>query len=118
MKNVILSFALIFALFITTGCKKGNDPQVKNTSHKKASRYIPKKSRFSRLRKGMSMRRVTSLIGHPDDTSHFMTGKSFIPFYYGPDRSRTVYYYRHQGEVQFNRRGRLVEIKYNPRESG
>ncbi len=118
MNRIILSFLLIFTLFYTTGCNKGNNPQVKKKTHKKYNRSIPKSSKFRRIKKGMSSRQVTHIIGRPTDTGYFRTGKAWIPFYYGPDTSRTVYYYRHEGELQFNRRNRLVKITYNPSEDG
>ena len=118
MNKITLSFLLIFTLFYTTGCNNGNNPKVKNQTHKKHNRHAPKNSKFARLRNGMSQDEVTRRIGHPDDRSSFMTGKGFIPFYYGPDTRRTVYYYKHQGELQFNTRGHLVAIKYNPSEDG
>jgi len=114
MNKITLSFLLIFTLFYTTSCNN-NEPKVKNKTHEKYNRNVPRTSKFSRLKKGMTRSQVTRRIGYPSDRSSFMTGKGFIPFYYGPDRRRTVYYYRHQGELQFNGRGILVEIKYNPK---
>jgi outer membrane protein assembly factor BamE (lipoprotein component of BamABCDE complex) len=116
MNKIVLSFLLVFTLFYTTGCNNGNNPQVEKKTHKKETRSIPSESKFARVKKGMSKGQVIRRIGHPSDRSSFMTGKGFIPFYYGPDRRRTVFYYRHQGELQFNGRGRLVEIKYNHKE--
>jgi len=118
MNKIVLSFLLIFTLFYTTGCHNGKHPHLKKKTHKKYHRSIPKKSKFSRLRKGMGQNEVIHRIGRPSDRSAFITGKGFIPFYYGSDRSRTVYYYRHQGQLEFNSRGRLVEIKYNRSEDG
>ena len=118
MKKIILGVTLVVSLFLTTGCGQNNNPQVKTKSSKKASSKIPKNSRFSRLEKGMGMKQVTKLVGKPTDKHRFMTGKSFIPFYFGSDSSRTVYYYKRQGELQFNARGQLVKIVYDRSEDG
>jgi outer membrane protein assembly factor BamE (lipoprotein component of BamABCDE complex) len=118
MNKIVLSFLLVFTLFYATGCNHGNDPQVKKKTHKKYNRRVPSKSKFARVKKGMTQGQVIRKIGRPSDRSSFMTGKGFIPFYYGPDRRRTVFYYRHEGELQFNTRGDLVAIKYNHKANG
>lgn len=57
-------------------------------------------SNFSKLEIGMPMRQVIDLIGQPTDQGAYITGKAFIPFYFGSDR------YRH--EMVFKGRGRLI----------
>ena len=118
MNKIVLSVLLIFTLFYTTGCNNGHNPQVKKKTHKKYDQRIPSKSKFAKVKKGMTQGTVIRKIGYPSNRSSFITGKGFIPFYYGPDHRRTVFYYRHQGELQFNGRSRLVEIKYNRKENG
>jgi len=118
MNKIVLSFLLVFTLFYTTGCQHHNNPQVKKKTHKKYNRKIPSKSKFSRVKKGMGQNQVIHLIGQPTDRGSHVTGKAFMPFYYGSDRYRVVFYYRHQGTLEFNTRGRLVAIKYNRKENG
>ena len=62
-------------------------------------------SKFSRIGIGMSMKQVTDLIGEPTDQSSHMTGKSFIPFYFGGDMARIEYFYRGEGQVSFSPTG-------------
>jgi len=57
-------------------------------------------SRFNALTIGMSMKQVTDLTGPPTDQGAYITGKAFIPFYFGSDR------YRH--EMVFKGHGRLI----------
>jgi outer membrane protein assembly factor BamE (lipoprotein component of BamABCDE complex) len=43
-------------------------------------------SKFTKLRIGMSMKQVTDLVGQPTDQGTYITGKAWIPYYYGSDR--------------------------------
>ena len=58
------------------------------------------KSKFSKLQIGMPMRQVLDLAGEPTDQGAYVTGKAWIPFYFGADR------YRH--EMVYEKHGRLI----------
>ena len=58
-------------------------------------------STFTKLEIGMPMRQVTDLIGQPTDQGAYITGKAFIPFYFGSDRYRHEMVYRSQGRLIF-----------------
>jgi hypothetical protein len=58
-------------------------------------------SAFTKLQIGMSTKQVTDLIGQPDDQGAYITGKAFIPFYYGSDRNRFESVYKGQGRLIF-----------------
>jgi hypothetical protein len=82
-------------------------------------------SKFTRLQIGMSMKQVTDLIGHPTDQGAYVTGKAWIPFYYGSDRYRHEAVYKGQGRLIFAGGGRgdysaanLIMIIHNAQESG
>ena len=82
-------------------------------------------SRFSRLQIGMGMRQVTDLIGQPSDQGAYLTGKTWIPFYYGGDRYRHELVYKGQGRLVFSggsvgdlSAGRLTEIVNDASEDG
>ena len=82
-------------------------------------------SRFSRLQIGMSARQVTDLAGPPTDQGAYVTGKAFIPFYFGSDRHRYEMTYKGQGRLVFAgggmgdySSGNLIWIIHNPNESG
>jgi hypothetical protein len=50
-----------------------------------------------------------------------MTGKGWIPFYYGPDTSRTDYLYKGIGRVVFSRNRysgqlKVINLLHNPSE--
>jgi hypothetical protein len=60
------------------------------------------KSRFTRLRIGMSQQQVVDVAGQPTDQGAYVTGKAFIPFYFGSDRSRWEMVYKGQGRLIFS----------------
>jgi len=84
-----------------------------------------KNSKFTRLKIGMGMKQVTDLIGQPTDQGAYVTGKAFIPFYFGSDRYRHELVYKSQGRLVFAGGsvgnpsvGRLIRIVHNADESG
>jgi hypothetical protein len=58
-------------------------------------------SRFAQLQIGMSIRQAVDICGPPNDQGAYITGKAFIPFYFGSDRSRFELIYRGQGRLIF-----------------
>ena len=58
-------------------------------------------SKFTQLKIGMSTQQVISLIGQPNDAGSHVTGKAFIPFYFGSDRARHEMVYKGQGRLLF-----------------
>ena len=82
-------------------------------------------SKFTQLQIGMPMKQVIDLIGPPTDQGAYVTGKAFIPFYFGSDRHRHEMVYKGQGRLIFAggsignyTAGHLVWIIHNPREGG
>jgi outer membrane protein assembly factor BamE (lipoprotein component of BamABCDE complex) len=82
-------------------------------------------SKFTKLKIGMSMKQVTDLIGPPTDQGAYITGKAWIPFYYGSDRYRHELVYKGQGRLIFAggsrgdySSGYLTSIIHNAKESG
>ncbi|SFM88518.1 hypothetical protein [Variovorax sp. OV329] len=82
-------------------------------------------SKFSGLQIGMSMKQVTDIAGQPTDSGAYMTGKAWIPFYFGGDRHRMELTYKGQGRLIFAggslgnyTGGNLIWIIHNPNESG
>jgi hypothetical protein len=58
-------------------------------------------SRFAQLQIGMSIRQALDICGPPTDQGAYITGKAFIPFYFGSDRSRFELIYKGQGRLIF-----------------
>ncbi|WP_406848413.1 hypothetical protein [Xanthomonas citri] len=80
-------------------------------------------SKFTQLKIGMPMKQVTDLIGQPDDQGAYVTGKAFIPFFFGGDRYRYEMAYKDQGRLVFAGKsmgtgGNLIWIIHNKNDSG
>ena len=82
-------------------------------------------SRFTKLEIGMGIRQVTDLVGQPTDQGAYVTGKAWIPFYFGSDRYRHELVYKGQGRLIFAggsvgdfSSGHLIWIIYNASEGG
>lgn len=83
------------------------------------------KSKFTKLQIGMSMKQVTDLVGQPTDQGAYITGKAWLPFYFGSDRHRFEMVYKGQGRLIFAggslgdmSGGNLIWIIHNGSESG
>jgi hypothetical protein len=84
-----------------------------------------KNSKFTPLQIGMSVRQAMDIAGPPTDQGAYMTGKAWIPFYFGSDRHRFEMTYKGQGRLIFAgggmgdfSSGNLIWIIHNPNESG
>jgi hypothetical protein len=82
-------------------------------------------SKFTKLKIGMPMKQVTDLIGQPTDQGAYVTGKAWIPFYFGSDRHRHEMVYKNQGRLIFAggsmgdfTGGHLIWIIHNRTEPG
>ena len=82
-------------------------------------------SRFTKLTIGMGMRQATDLAGQPTDQGAYITGKAWIPFYFGSDRYRHELVFKGQGRLIFAggsagdwSNGHLVWIIHNAAEGG
>ena len=80
---------------------------------------------FTKLQIGMSMREVVDLVGQPTDSGAYVTGKAWIPFYFGSDRHRYEMVYKSQGRLIFAggslgnwTGGNLIWIIHNANERG
>jgi hypothetical protein len=58
-------------------------------------------SRFGKLQIGMGMKQAMDIAGTPTDQGAYMTGKMFIPWYFGSDKHRYELVYKGQGRLIF-----------------
>lgn len=58
-------------------------------------------SKFSQLQIGMGLKQVTDIVGQPTDQGAYITGKAFIPFFWGSDRYRHELLYKGVGRLIF-----------------
>jgi hypothetical protein len=84
-------------------------------------------SKFSRLQIGMTMKQVADIVGAPTDQGSYVSGKAWIPFYFGADRHRHELVYKGQGRLIFaggggwipsGGEGNLIWIIHNSGEPG
>lgn len=118
--------------------KEAEKPATKTTDGK-AHRYVKsrdgsfdgeiwgtpaKNSKFTALQIGMSQGEVESKIGQGSDMRTYMTGKAWIPFYFGTDGHRFEIFYKGQGSLIYTGggvgggRGVLVGINHDATEDG
>jgi hypothetical protein len=86
---------------------------------------IPSDSPLAKIQTGMRATEVINILGAPTDQNAYVTGKAWIPFYYGDDTRRTRYYYKGMGRVDFTGGnvfggggGNVIQVEYDPSESG
>lgn len=80
-------------------------------------------SKLAKVTKGMTTAQVIEVMGTPTSEGSYVTGKAFIPYYYGSDTSRMEYRYAGQGRVVFTRNRwsgglTVVEVQGDPSEDG
>ena len=115
--TLVLGVALALVLSVG-GCSSTGGS---GTTAEKVVLPIPADSPLATVEVGMSDLDVRKIMGEPDDANMYMTGKAWIPFYYGPDTHRTDWKYSKTGRVVFSRNRysgalKVVRIIYNPEE--
>ena len=110
---------LSFGLVSLSGCASngGDSAAAKEIVYSDA----PAGSKLSKVALDSNDAAVRKIMGDPDSSNAYMTGKAFIPFYYGPDTHRTDWMYKGQGRVVFSRTRwtgglKVINILYNPAE--
>lgn len=84
----------------------------------------PADSPLAKVQTGMSERQVEEILGPPTEQNAYVTGKAFVPFYFGPDAARVGYFYKGVGRVIFAAGGpysrtlRVQRVEYDPNETG
>jgi hypothetical protein len=118
---IVLAVVLAVGL---AGCARRAPEEGRAQGAERVATPPPASSPLAKVQTGMSQREVQNLIGPPSDEKQYITGKAFIPWYFGPDRSRSAYYYKGQGRVIFaggsvgNMTGKVTSVEYDPNESG
>ena len=124
--KVVVALAAVGGLLVAGGCAKRDkaaekppvaEPVVHGTPP-------PADSKMAKIKPGMRPEEVVQILGPPSRQSAYPTGKAFAPFYYGPDRWRSVYYYKGQGRVVmkgdggFSSGSQVLYLEYDPTEPG
>jgi hypothetical protein len=83
-----------------------------------------KNSKFAKLKIGMGRKEVEDLIGHPNDSHTYVTGKAWIPFYFGKDAYRFQTFYKNEGSLTFEgggvtgTSGKLIRVNVDAASNG
>jgi hypothetical protein len=109
--------ALVLLAAVAAGCAKREA-----APPAAAATPPPAGTPLAKVREGMSMREVEDVAGVPTDRRHHITGKQFIPWYFGNDTNRMNWHYQGQGRVVFQtgawREFRVMRVEYDPSEPG
>ncbi len=78
---------------------------------------------LARVTTGMTEAQVIEILGAPTSQHSYVTGKAFIPMYYGTDTSRMDYRYKGVGIVVFSRNRysggtKVIRVDADPNEDG
>jgi len=80
---------------------------------------------FSKITKGMPDAQVRDILGSPNSTNSYPTGKGWIPGYgwWGTDAHRWEWFYKGKGRIVFNTRWfssrmKVIRVLYDPSEDG
>lgn len=129
MRRILGTVALLaLVLHLGPGCASsgggsGAEPAQAEQARKPQGVAPPADSPLAKIRLGMSDVDVRRTLGEPTGSNSYMTGKQFIPWYFGPDTTRTDYKYAGQGRVVFSRNQysgelKVIRIDYDPAETG
>ena len=115
-RRLLVVGACVLAL---AACSRGPKPE-KQPSYPPP----PADSPLAKVTTGMTESQVIALLGQPQDQNAYVTGKAFIPWYFGPDSARVAFYYKGMGRVVFSaggmghRVGTVQRVEYDPNEAG
>jgi hypothetical protein len=121
--KLFLATLLCIGLAACASGGRGSDEAAPAKAAAPADVPPPAGSPLSKINPGMNDTEVRKVLGEPDDANGYMTGKAWIPFYHGPDTSRTDWMYKGRGRVVFSRNRysgnlKVVRVIYNPDEAG
>ncbi len=109
--------ALVLTGLLAVGCASGGS----GGGGKAADTPPPAGSPLAKIELRMNDTQVRNILGAPDNANAYMTGKAWIPYYYGSDTTRTDWMYKGQGRVVFSRNRysgglKVIRVIYNPNE--
>jgi hypothetical protein len=123
-----VSFVLLaFLLAALCACASGSGRQPADDSARAqaaAAKGVapPSDCALAKVEMGMNDAQVRKILGDPDNANAYMTGKSWIPFYFGTDTTRSDWMYKGMGRVVFSRNQysgglKVIRVDYNPNEN-
>jgi hypothetical protein len=124
-RMLVQALPALLVLGMVGGCAR-QSPAPSSSSAPAAAPATPPPagSKLAGITQGMRPEEVQKIAGAPTTIKPYITGKAFIPWYFGPDRTRTAYYYKGQGRVVFSGDGGLgtnstvLAVEYDPSDPG
>lgn len=118
-----LSMTLLIGVNGCASSGSSGDSAAEASPAEATSAPVPASSKLARVKVGMNDVEVRKAIGEPDNLTNYMTGKAWIPFYFGGDTHRTEWIYTGVGRVVFSRNRwsgglTVIELIHNPSEQG
>ena len=115
----VFVLTLVSLLGFSVACASGGGDSAEEPKQAAQEMPIPPDSPLAKIELGMNDEDVRSIMGAPDDSNAYMTGKAWIPYYYGPDTSRSDWLYKGHGRVVFSRNRysgglKVIRVMYNP----
>ena len=121
MSHRVRLVLLVFVVAALGACASGSGGEQSGAAAAKGV-APPADSPLATVELGMNDVQVRKILGDPDNANSYITGKSWIPFYYGTDTSRSDWMYKGMGRVVFSRNQysgslKVIRIDYNPNET-
>ena len=118
MKTVRIILFLALSAFIISACASDGGG---GGAYPAGYSAPPAGSPFAALTINGTEYDVRKALGEPDNANAYMTGKVWIPFYFGSDLARTDWMYTGQGRIVFSRNRwtgalKIIKILHNPNE--
>jgi hypothetical protein len=122
--SLVLLALLVAALCACASSSGGQQAADSPRAQAEAAKGVapPPGSPLSKVEVGMNDIQVRKILGEPDNANSYMTGKSWIPFYFGTDTTRSDWMYKGMGRVVFSRNQytgglKVIRVDYNPNET-
>jgi hypothetical protein len=126
-KHIVVIFA-VTALLSLGGCAAESQP-AKVAAAPSAPAAVSKAAAggnsLSKVAVGMTKSQVREIAGSPSDENAYISGKGWIPFYFGNDARRATWFYKGQGRVVFadgnvfgGGGSNVVNVEIDPTEPG
>ncbi|MEX2207948.1 MAG: hypothetical protein WEF50_17110 [Myxococcota bacterium] len=123
-RRPVLASALVLALAagaLSACANKGGDSGAAPAANEAARPAIPIPAghAFGKVTNGMTETDVRKILGEPTRSKDYMTGKAWIPWYYGSDTSRQEWTYKGKGLITFSRNRysgglKVIKVTYDP----
>ena len=120
MKILRTAFVLVLSALVLTACASdgGTDAGTESKSYPSGYSAPPGDSPLADIQINATEYDVRKALGEPDHANAYMTGKAWIPFYFGSDVARTDWFYSGQGRVVFSRNRytgalKVIRVLYN-----